>query len=53
MLREEKYYPDPHAFKPERWIGHDRRQEWHPYNVAFGFARRYVYSICLKCGTPK
>ncbi|TFK91405.1 cytochrome P450 [Polyporus arcularius HHB13444] len=40
MLREEKHYPDPHAFKPERWLGHDRRQESHPYNVVFGFGRR-------------
>ncbi len=53
MLREEKHYPDPHAFKPERWLGHDRRQESHPYNVVFGFGRRYVYSICLRCYTPK
>ncbi|RPD61026.1 cytochrome P450 [Lentinus tigrinus ALCF2SS1-7] len=40
MLREEKYYPDPHTFKPERWLAQDRRQEWHPYNVTFGFGRR-------------
>ncbi|KAI0711889.1 cytochrome P450 [Cerioporus squamosus] len=40
MLREEKYYPDPHAFKPERWLDCNRKQDSHPYNVAFGFGRR-------------
>ncbi|RDX49713.1 cytochrome P450 [Lentinus brumalis] len=40
MLREEKHYPDPDTFKPERWLGCDRRQKSHPYNVAFGFGRR-------------
>ncbi|KAI0709905.1 cytochrome P450 [Earliella scabrosa] len=40
MLRNEEFYPDPHAFKPERWIGQDLRQETHPLNVAFGFGRR-------------
>ncbi len=47
MLREEKHYPDPNTFKPERWLGCDRRQKAHPYNVAFGFGRRYaLYRHC-------
>ncbi|KAI0788021.1 cytochrome P450 [Fomes fomentarius] len=41
MLRNEEFYPEPHAFKPERWLGQgDRRQETHPLNAAFGFGRR-------------
>ena len=41
-MREERYYSDPHTFKPERWLGQDRRQDYHPYSVAFGFGRRYA-----------
>lgn len=46
MLRAEEHYPDPHTFKPERWLGKERSDPMHPLNVAFGFGRRYVYCAC-------
>ncbi|TBU54546.1 cytochrome P450 [Dichomitus squalens] len=42
MLRAEEHYPDPHSFKPERWLGKDHSDPTHPFNVAFGFGRRHV-----------
>lgn len=48
MLRNEEFYPEPHAFKPERWLGQgDRRQETHPLNAAFGFGRRCAIILRL------
>lgn len=46
MLRAEEHYPDPHTFKPERWLGKERSDPTHPLNIAFGFGRRYVPSPC-------
>ncbi|KAM5544563.1 hypothetical protein V8D89_001461 [Ganoderma adspersum] len=40
MLRAEEHYPDPHTFKPERWLGKQRSDPTHPLNIAFGFGRR-------------
>ncbi|KAI1797445.1 cytochrome P450 [Ganoderma leucocontextum] len=40
MLRAEEHYPDPHSFKPERWLGKERSDPTHPLNIAFGFGRR-------------
>lgn len=42
ILRDETMYPDPHAFKPERWVG-DRKEDderLDPRNYVFGFGRR-------------
>jgi len=41
MLHDEKEYPEPFAFKPERWLLKEGQPEpLHPNKVAFGFGRR-------------
>ena len=43
MLHNEDAYPEPYAFKPERWEKVKREDsDKHPLNVAFGFGRRHV-----------
>ncbi|KAI0374537.1 cytochrome P450 [Pilatotrama ljubarskyi] len=45
MLNDETIYPDPLAFKPERWLSKDdkiRDENVFPLDVVFGFGRRYV-----------
>ena len=46
ILRDETMYPDPHAFKPERWLHKSEEEEEEqrrdPRNYVFGFGRRYV-----------
>ncbi len=45
ILRDETMYPDPHAFKPERWFT-DKKEEDEdekrrdPRSYVFGFGRR-------------
>ncbi|KAI0358999.1 cytochrome P450 [Trametes cingulata] len=43
MLNDEKIYPDPLAFKPERWLSKDGKmkdENVFPLDVVFGFGRR-------------
>ncbi|PIL29426.1 cytochrome P450 [Ganoderma sinense ZZ0214-1] len=40
MLHDEDKYPDPHTFKPERWLGGERHPNVYPLDIAFGFGRR-------------
>ncbi|EJD37766.1 cytochrome P450 [Auricularia subglabra TFB-10046 SS5] len=43
MLRDEKYYADPHSFNPERYFGSDDRLDpdvLDPRSICFGFGRR-------------
>ena len=45
MLHDETLYPDPLAFKPERWLERDaktRDGNVFPLEVVFGFGRRCV-----------
>ncbi|KAJ3002825.1 hypothetical protein NUW54_g5637 [Trametes sanguinea] len=40
MLHDRNVYPEPAAFRPERWLKADKQDIRHPLNVAFGFGRR-------------
>lgn len=42
MLNDEKEYPDPMSFKPERYINDDKNGPRNPVDVIFGFGRRFV-----------
>ena len=42
MLHDEDIYPEPHAFKPDRWLGKPRDPNTHVLDVVFGFGRRQV-----------
>lgn len=42
MLHDETLYPDPHAFKPERWLSMERTPDTYSLDIVFGFGRRYV-----------
>ena len=44
--RDPRYYPDPEAFKPERFLNEDGKihnKVLDPSNVAFGYGRRCVF----------
>ena len=41
MLHDEDKYPDPHTFKPERWLGGNQDPNVYSLDIAFGFGRRY------------
>jgi len=46
MLRNEKVYPDPHAFRPERYLDPvtpELERKRNPKNYVFGFGRRSVF----------
>lgn len=50
MLRNEKVYPDPHVFRPERFlepVTPEMERKRNPMNYVFGFGRRSVYSLFL------
>ena len=34
-------FPDPHTFKPERWLGGNQDPNVYSLDIAFGFGRRY------------
>ncbi|KAJ7496496.1 cytochrome P450 [Mycena latifolia] len=40
ILNNEDVYPDPHTFKPERFLGDEYSTEQDPEMAAFGFGRR-------------
>ncbi len=42
MLHDEKDYPNPMAFDPDRFIPQDGKEAQPEPTVAFGFGRRYV-----------
>ena len=43
MLHDEMVYPDPFAFRPERWKDITRADfDKHPQNVVYGYGRRFV-----------
>ena len=48
MLHDEDIYPDPHSFKPERWLGTPRDPNTHSFDIIFGFGRRYAIRVLLK-----
>ena len=39
MLNDERDYPEPHEFKPERFLKNDSSVR-DPMEIAFGFGRR-------------
>ena len=48
MLHDEQMYPDPFAFKPERWLdseGNFIRTDLNPYFVAFGKGPRMCQGV--------
>lgn len=47
ILHDPKYYSDPFAFKPERFLTTPTHEsELDPSDVIFGFGRRYVNFVC-------
>ncbi|KAF9491338.1 hypothetical protein BDN71DRAFT_1510509 [Pleurotus eryngii] len=53
-LHDETKYPDPFAFKPERWLLPDGKlnPDMKGLTVAFGFVRRLVQSISVYLALP-
>lgn len=46
MLRNDKVYPDPHTFRPERFlepVTPEMERKRNPMNYVFGFGRRSVF----------
>ena len=52
MLHNPEDYPDPHIFKPDRFIGTDGQIDptvRDPTTISFGFGRRYVLIGLFSC----
>jgi cytochrome P450 len=57
MTNDERYFPDPTQFKPERYLAHiESSQSWalrpltfaeDPVKIAFGFGRRICPGLAL------
>ena len=47
MLNEERDYPEPRVFKPERFLKNGKLDSSvrDPFDIAFGFGRRWALSI--------
>ena len=41
-MNDEKEYPDPESFKPERYINVGKNGPRNPVDIIFGFGRRFV-----------
>lgn len=43
MSRDEKLYPDPEVFRPERFLGQPDTKDraFNPWNYIFGTGKRY------------
>lgn len=59
MSRDERIYPEPDLFKPERFLGENKQRD--PSSIAFGFGARicpgrhlaqFVYALRLHCSHP-
>ncbi len=48
MLHDERVYPEPARFNPDRFLeGEGRTPQQDPRDIAFGFGRRYVAVLSL------
>jgi len=45
MLRDERFWDDPAAFKPERFLGEPKEGQIDPKSLIFGFGRRFVIHL--------
>ena len=53
MLNDERDYPEPHEFKPERFLKDGKLDSSvrDPMDIAFGFGRRYALFYFSPCQT--
>ena len=48
MTHDEKFYPDPFTFQPERFFNGDGTLNDDSRVLAYGFGRRYIFWIKVK-----